>query len=319
MTIRTRKPTGQAPWPITLIAGVEKSGKTYSCAEATASGVIDRTLWISIGEDDPDEYGALPGANFEIVEHDGTYRSIIAAIEAAVSEPGTNLLVIDSMTKLWDLLSNMAQTEANARAAKKGRGGSDEATIDIDLWNAAKKRHQRVVNAIKVNAGPVLLTARMDMVTIMDDNGKPTKHKDFKIKAEKNLVYDVSAIIEMPERGKAFITGVRSLKFKGGPGAKIPLPNFTVAELWDRLAVSESGPRHFDRNDGIPSDADDEWTDRIADCLNAADARRLWAEAKHDGAPQHVLDAIGARGAELAEVDSAPKPQSLVDAIGAQS
>ena len=37
MTLITRKPTGKPPWPIMLIAGVEKSGKTYSAAQASAS------------------------------------------------------------------------------------------------------------------------------------------------------------------------------------------------------------------------------------------------------------------------------------------
>ena len=79
MTLQTRKPTGIPSWPIVLLTGVEKSGKTYAAAAASASEMVGRTLWLGIGEDDPDEYGAIPGTRFEIVVHDGTYRSILAA------------------------------------------------------------------------------------------------------------------------------------------------------------------------------------------------------------------------------------------------
>ena len=107
MTLKTRKPTGKPAWPIMLIAGAEKAGKTYSAAQASASKLIGRTLWVGVGEDDPDEYGALPGVRFEIVEHDGTYRGILAALTACAAEPmeegRPNLIVLDSATRLWDL------------------------------------------------------------------------------------------------------------------------------------------------------------------------------------------------------------------------
>ena len=123
MTLKTRKPTGKPLWPILLIAGIEKSGKSYAAAAASASKLIGRTLWVPVGEDDPDELGGIDGARFEIVEHDGTYRGILSAVDAAVAElakddtPG--LIVLDSGTRLWNLLSDEAQATANARAAKK--------------------------------------------------------------------------------------------------------------------------------------------------------------------------------------------------------
>lgn len=328
MTLATRKPTGKAPWPIMLIAGVEKAGKSYACAEATGNAGLDRTFWVGIGEDDPDELGSLPGADFEIVQHDGTYRGILAAIKDAVAEPGTNLIVVDSMTKLWDLLSNMAQSEANQRAARKNRGGDGEARIDMDLWNAAKKRHQAVVNTLKDNRGPVLLTARLDNQVLMDDNGQPTKHRDWKIKCEKNLPYDVSAIIELHERGKAFITGVRSLQFRGDPSLKAPLPDFTVTALWERLRVTDSGPRHFDRNDGsepapdepqpvvmsqpegkrkpptaaqLMASAERDWAHEIESATTKVELRALWLEV-----PAEWRDAVTVA---VAALDSEAKPE----------
>ena len=36
MTIHTRRPTGLPSWPILLIAGMEKSGKTYADTRYTS-------------------------------------------------------------------------------------------------------------------------------------------------------------------------------------------------------------------------------------------------------------------------------------------
>lgn len=252
--MKTRQPTGKAPWPITLIAGPEKVGKSYACAAASGDPRIDRTLWISIGEDDPDELGALPGARFEIVEHDGTVKGIELAITEAVREPGTNLIVVDSIGQLWEMLSNAAQAEANKRAAEKakkygGKAPAEDVQVGMDLWNHAKTTHRRIVNLLKSNDGPVILTARLDVVTVLDAQGKPTKDRETKIKAEKSLPYDATAIVEIHARDKAILTGVRSLKVP--PETRTPLREFTVKALWDWLGVGTSaGPRNYSPHDG---------------------------------------------------------------------
>ena len=79
MTLTVRKPTGLPAWPVLLLAGVEKSGKTYAAAQASASDMIGHTYWIGFGEQDPDEYGQI--GQFDIVEHDGTYRDLLRAID----------------------------------------------------------------------------------------------------------------------------------------------------------------------------------------------------------------------------------------------
>lgn len=250
--LKTRKPTGKPPWPMLLLAGMEKTGKSYACAQASASEHIGRTFWIGIGEDDPDEYGALPGARFEIVEHDGTYRGILGAIEAAAAQPATdgkpNLIVADSIGKAWELLCDIAQVEANNRRERKwtkyGRPSkevSEEADITSDLWNIAKQRWAHLINALKEHQGPVIVTSRLELVSVMDAKGQPTKEKFWKIKAEKNLPFDAGAIVEMRARGEYYLTGVRSLKFKPEPGVAVPYPDFTVEKLWSDLGVTEPG------------------------------------------------------------------------------
>lgn len=242
----TRRPSGKPSWPILLLAGGEKSGKSWSCAEASGSDLIGRTLWIGIGEDDPDEYGNVPGANFEIVTHDGTYRDILAAIEWATHQPTVDgkptLIVLDSMTRLWDLLCEMAQTTARERIKRKASNSrqsapaDDEVQITMDLWNTAKDRWGHIVGLLRSHQGPSLVTARLEDVVVVV-NGKPTQDRTLKVKAEKSLPYDVGGIVQMPERGRAYLTGVRTTRMQ--IPERVPFPGFTVDKLWRQLGLAD--------------------------------------------------------------------------------
>ncbi len=216
MTLRTRKPTGKAPWPMLLLAGVEKSGKSYACAAFSASDQIDRTFYIEVGEGSADQYGALPGARYEIVEHDGSWRGILDACEAAVAEPAPNgkphAIVLDSASELWALLCD----EQQAIASKRGKD-----TITMDQWNAAKKRWRRVIDALRASKGPVILTARLDLVTVMKD-GKPTTDKQWKARTEKDLPFEVDGVIELKEPRRPVVTGMRTVAFNVPAGGIVP-------------------------------------------------------------------------------------------------
>lgn len=242
--LQTRKPSGMPPWPILLLAGVEKAGKTYAAAEASASDLISRTLWVGVGEDDPDEYGSL--GDFEIVVHDGTYRSLIDTLKQAVSEPQGDkptLLVLDSGTRLWALLSDMAQVEANrrwkARDSNKNKPiPEDGISINMDLWNVAKSRWQNIIDLLRQHQGPSIITARLEQTTVVNAKGDPTKDKMWKVQAEKGLPFDVGVIVEMHARDEAYLTGVRSLRFIAKK-ARTPYPGFTVDDLWRKLGLAE--------------------------------------------------------------------------------
>lgn len=215
MTLTTRKPTGKAPWPMLLLAGVEKSGKSYACAALSASDLIDRTLYIEVGEGSADQYGALPGARYEIVEHDGSWKGILAACEAAVNEPTSgkpHAIVLDSASELWELLSD----EQQAIASKRGKD-----TITMDQWNAAKKRWRKIIDTLRASKGPVILTARLDLVTVMKD-GKPTTEKQWKARAEKDLPYEVDGVIELKEPRRPVVVGIRTVAFNVPAGGIVP-------------------------------------------------------------------------------------------------
>lgn len=237
--LRTRKPTGKPPWPMILLAGGEKAGKSYSAAVASASEHISNTYWMGVGEDDPDEYGAIPGARFEILEHDGTYAEIVQQLAAAVqapAEPGKpNLIVFDSASRMWDMLSEEAQTLANMRRKQDG------AQITMDLWNRATSRWNTIMNILRAHKGPVILTARLETVTVMDDGGQPTKEKTEKVKGQKGLPFDVGVVVQMPRRGETYLTGVRSLRVDIGPDKKEPVKQFAITTLWRDMGVLEEG------------------------------------------------------------------------------
>lgn len=221
-----------------LLAGREKAGKTWAALSASASDLVGRTLYIGIGEDDPDEYGLIPGANFEIVVHDGTYPGILSAVRDAVAEPvgaRPTLIVIDSMTRLWNLIGDNMQSVANRRAKGRKNAGGDF-TISPDLWNVAAGQWQDVMDALRIHQGPVILTARLDSVAVMED-GQPTKEREWKVQAHKSLVFDASATIEMRERGQVLITGLRSVRV--ALEAPRAFPDFTVDKLWRDIGLGD--------------------------------------------------------------------------------
>lgn len=233
-----RKATGAPSWPVLLIAGREKAGKTYSAALASSSDLIDRTFWISFGEKDPDEYGAIPGSRIEIVENNNTLSDLADAIRFAAAQPVENkphLLVIDSASKIWEAITN----RVNATAAQRGkRDRNGELVIGTDIWNKGTQEWMKLLGIIRQWRGPVILTARMDQVSVMDDRGNPTKEKTERIKAQKSLPYDVDAIVEMPERGTAILTGVRSVAYSFPE--RMTMPDFTVDALYRNLGLAKA-------------------------------------------------------------------------------
>lgn len=252
----TRRPTGLPGWPILLLAGAEGAGKSWALAEASGSELVGRTLWVPIGEVTDDEYGAIPGADFEFVNHDGTFRDIRDACWWAAEQPRVDgkptLLVVDSGTCLWEQLSGIAQQEAYHRArekASRGRGAMPASAEDVritpDLWNTAADRWGHILDALRHHDGPSIITARLEEVTEFV-NGEPTKNKVRSIKAQRSTPYDVTHIVEMPERGKAYLTKAKTTRMDFPE--RLILPGFTVDKLWRRLGIYESvGERHFAR------------------------------------------------------------------------
>lgn len=321
MTRTTRLLTGRPSWPIICLAGVEKSGKTYAAVEASASDLIGRTFLVALGEDDPDEYGLIPGQRVELVEHNGTYRDVLAAVRDASTIPADdkpNLLIFDSGTRLWDLLTQMAQDEANRRAADKARRAnrpvsSEDARIAPDLWNQAAQRWEHLIDALRAHPGPAIITARLDRVMVMDAAGEPTKDKTWKVQAHKSLPFDVGAIVELREEAKpgtpapAVLRGVRSLRFKPDPSSdtEAAFPNgLTIDALWRGLGLADDAAERTHTAPAPTDPADDARSGLLAwiqeSGLDPREAAVRW-DADHPGeALRDATDADGIRAMQAA-------------------
>ena len=248
----TRRPTGRVSWPFINIAGKDKAGKTWSALQASASDLVGKAYVIPVGEDDFDEYGAIPGADFEIVENDGTYADIYAALRWAIDQPRDeqgrpNLIIFDSGTELWDLLKDeqgiIARRRAEQKAAKGRRSAprpDDEVTITSDQWNTAKERWMRVVVALRNHQGPAIMTTRLEYVTLFDSSGQPTREKDWKVLAEKNLGFAVTGTVQLRDYRKAVLVGMRSVVLQTEPDEIRRLPNFTFDGLWRAMGLENT-------------------------------------------------------------------------------
>lgn len=233
--LRTRKPTGAVPWPLILIEGSEKAGKSWACAELSTSPKVGQTYWLDLGEGSADEYGAIPGARYLVVEHDGSWRQIIEAVEAihaeATAEQLANrppvVLVLDSITAEWELLKDWAASRARERLARKGRKLDPDAEpqISMDLWNDANARHRKLMTLLMTFPGIAVVTARGKDVAALDSSGRPVEgSKEYKVEGQKNLAYDATVWLRVSRDHPPLVVGARSVHNGVRPGVDKPKP-----------------------------------------------------------------------------------------------
>lgn len=229
MALKLRNPSGAASAPLILIEGGEKSGKSWAAAAFSASDKIGATYWIDLGEGSADEYGSIPGARYQIIEHNGTftdiYQSVIEVqqLAQAAKDNGEKpvCLVIDSMSAEWDLLKDMANRIMIRRLEKRASQGKkvtmpkadEEIKIDTDIWNEVNSRHYKLMRVLMTFPGVVILTARGKEVMAMDANGRPIQGvKEYKVEGQKNLAFDVSLWVRFSREHEPMIIGGRSTR-----------------------------------------------------------------------------------------------------------
>lgn len=313
MAPRTRPPTGRVPWPLVLVEGAEKSGKSWAAAQLSASDRVGQTYWIDLGEGAADEYGAIPGARYEVIDHDGSWVDIVgqveevravAAQEAEAGRPPV-VLVIDSMTAEWDMLKDVADSKARARLAKKGRAvpTGEEVKISMDLWNEVGARHRRLMTLLMTFPGIVVMTARGKDVAALDASGRPIEgRKEYRVEGHKNLAFDASAWVRLSRDSAPLVVGVRSVHAGVRPGVDRPVtaPQFTLEWLiFDVLKCvpGEADPR--DLASPVPErTAEEIAADALADTTTADRLRELHREAGVLGLLEaEVSDGQGNQGA----------------------
>lgn len=217
-----RRPTGQPSWPVVLISGYEKSGKSFAAIELTADPRVGDAYLISVGETESDEYGGIPGADFQIIEHDGSIAQITAAVQAVTALPvdlaRPPLLIIDPVSNIWTLLTDRADKQA--RSSKNARKQLDEdpdadVPVTAEKWNSAKRKWKGIMNPCLNWPGLVVLIARGAEVAEMDENGRPIpRKKTWKIEGHKTLPYDAQVLLQAEAPGEMVVTGAKTLQFR---------------------------------------------------------------------------------------------------------
>lgn len=234
MTLRTRKPTGQVAYPLLLVEGVEKSGKTAMTLSLSASEHVGRTFVFELGERAADEYAQL--GEFEIVEHNGTYHDLLGQVRAATREPAVedkpNVIVLDSGSMLWALLKD--QASQSARRSKRARKIlEDDPDADIDVgqtyWNAVKDKWWTVLNLLRAWPGIVVVTARGREVSKVV-NGQPVAGQvEWSTEIEKGTPFAMSAIVRARYPQAPLLTAAQSLAVSI-PAGGLALPDEATLE-----------------------------------------------------------------------------------------
>ena len=243
MALKTRKPSGRTAWPLILVEGGEKTGKSYLAAAFTASQKIGRSYWIEFGaEGTADEYGQIPGTRYEIVIHDGSFAGLYQAVDDVRTEAHTaiesgeppTVLVIDTITAEWDLLKDWATDRAKGSAANRKKLAADphaEINVSTNYWNDANSRHRKLMSLLTTFPGIVILIARGKEVVAMDDNGRPIEgRRDYRVEGNKSLGYDVSCWVRLSREDRPLVVGMRSVHNGIRPGIDPPKP---LPDTWN--------------------------------------------------------------------------------------
>jgi len=286
--IKSRKPTGAVPWPLILIEGGEKSGKSWQLAEFSASEKIGQAYWLDLSEGSQDEYAAIPGADYLVVEHDGTWADIlgqVSAVSVEATQAADNsekpvVLLIDSMTAEWDTIKNWVGGRARqSKYAKRILASDPDAEIKpaMNLWNDANDRHHQLMRLLMTFPGIVVITARGKETAALDDGGKPIPNtKDYRVEGHKNLAYDATAWVRLSREEPPKVVGVRSVHAGVRPGVDKPVaaPSFSVEWLVfevmkcdpDTALVRDVAVLDSSADAPVQSDADKARTELLAWC-----------------------------------------------------
>ncbi|MBX9150033.1 AAA family ATPase [Rhodococcus qingshengii] len=328
-TIKTRKPTGAVPWPLILVEGGEKTGKSWALAEFTASDKVGQAYWLDLGEGAADEYAAIEGADYLVLEHDGTWRDIHGQIAAVRQEAQRAhdagekpvVLLIDSMTAEWDMLKDWVGGRARqSKYAVKQLKEDPDAEIKpaMNLWNDANDRHGRLMHLLMTFPGIVVVTARGKMVAALDNNGRPIPNeKEYKVEGHKTLAFDVSAWVRLSRDEAPKIVGIRSVNHGLRPGVDKPkpAPQFTLEWLvFDALKCDPKTAkvRELQALDSTPDAAPEQPAQQsrsAADRFGAQQSQDAQVTAEELVAKARAAESIKALGELWGQVKFLPEPE----------
>ena len=275
-----------------------------------------------IGERDADAYSSL--GPYEIVMLNGTWSDFITKLEWATEQPMIsdlpNVIVIDTVTRLWSDLKDWAS--ARARSTERARRilhDDPDAEIEVtaNFWNDAKSRWGRMLNLLTGWAGISVLIARAQEVTLFE-NGQPVRGADpvWSIDAEKNLAFNVTANVSIRSPRRPMLMTAKL------PGLSIPVGGLALSDdepLADLIfgTLATTAPevtRPVGAAPGIPS------IHAKADVL-AVFTRHGFNETDAQAAAAAVwAEVVGPteKGAEIPREDVAAAVKAAVDRLSAE-
>jgi hypothetical protein len=320
--LKTRKPTGRVPWPCILLEGEEKAGKSWALAQFSTSDRIGTLYWIDLNEGAGDEYGAIPGANYQLIEHDGSYAQVLAAVQAVKAEArrATDageppvVLGIDTGSAIWDGLKDWASARAATSARNREllkRDPNAEIVISQNLWNDAGARWRKLQTELLTFPGIVVVTARGKEVTEVDANGRPIEgQKTWSVQTHREFPYAASVWVRLRRGRRPLIIGARSvhvgIKPNDDPAKEVAAPAANgrllewlvfdalkcdpgTAHVRDLVPFHGGGLLEHEREEartgraGRRSEPDvAELAARIQDAEDDDDLREIWGEANRD-------------------------------------
>jgi hypothetical protein len=217
MALRARQPTGAVAWPLILVEGGEKAGKSCTAFELSSSEKVGRTFVLDMGEGSADEYKSL--GRYEVLDHNGTFVDFLGQVKEATAVPMVdgkpNVIVIDSSTVLWESIKDWADGRARRGAKARKLLASDpdaDVSIPMNIWTDAAERWGQVIHALRYWDGIGILIARGKEVAKVGKDGQPvTGQTDYKIEAHKSLGFQVSAHVRCEGMHRTRLVSVRSL------------------------------------------------------------------------------------------------------------
>lgn len=310
---RSRRPNGLPSSPTILLSGEDFSGKSFESALLTASDKVGPSWYTQLGETDGDQYGAIVDSKgrkvrYELVETDGTWPDIIAAInqvnEAAAAYTAEHpdlppVHIFDSATIEWELLTNWTHNRArSADKAKKALAEDPNADIDVGrvYWNAANRRHNNFMTALLSFPGIVILTARGKWVSPTGKNGQPIAGapKEYTLDAQKSVGFRSTVWVRMSREERPVIVGARRANGGIRPGEDRPLvidgrrnPEFKGVDfslewlIFDWLGYKPGEATMRKLNEPVPGDEPDlaDVADAMGISLRCAELRQAIAQA----------------------------------------
>jgi hypothetical protein len=200
--VASHKPTCAVPWPTTLLEGGEKAGKSTEAAKFTGCGKFSKAFWFELGTEGTAEwYGLVPGAEYEVLEHDGKFATLkqrIAEVHAYAEWAIANGLppvcfVLDTVGALWKQIQTWVDWKATQSVSAKRKLQADpaaEISAPIAVRNQGKALWDEILMSIHRIPGVKILLSRGQEVTVFKD-GQPTNDKGWSVVGHKELGFEV--------------------------------------------------------------------------------------------------------------------------------